>query len=298
MDFKLKSEKYINKIDLWLREYLKVIVAPESTILEAVRYSLMSGGKRLRPVLSLATAEILGIEDGTVKPYACAIEMIHTYSLIHDDLPAMDDDDIRRGKPANHIAFGEGMAVLAGDALLNMAFEVMNADAKETRDVDLLRRKIDAAAFIGNASGLRGMVTGQAIDLKYRDLKISGDLLKLMHSNKTGALIRAAVMVPAILYGADADMMDSLNNYAFNIGLGFQIKDDILDAEGSAAILGKPTGSDVLKNKSTFVSLYGIKESKKALAEVIKEAVSALSVFTGKADFLVHLANFIESREK
>jgi geranylgeranyl diphosphate synthase type II len=153
MDFASESQKYISKIELWLRKYTESIDAPEITILNAVRYSLMSGGKRLRPVMFLASSSLLGLEDEIARPYACAIEMIHTYSLIHDDLPAMDDDDTRRGKPSNHIAFGEGMAVLAGDALLNMAFEVMSADAKETNDNKLLRRKIDAAAYIGNASG-------------------------------------------------------------------------------------------------------------------------------------------------
>lgn len=298
MDFASESQKYINKIEMWLREYTENIVTPEITILNAVRYSLISGGKRLRPVMFLAASSLLGLEDETARPYACAIEMIHTYSLIHDDLPAMDDDDTRRGKPSNHIAFGEGMAVLAGDALLNMAFEVMNADAQGTRDTKLLRRKIDAAVYIGNASGLRGMVAGQSIDLIYRNRKISGELLKQMHSKKTGALISASVVVPAILSGADDETVAALGEYAFDIGLGFQIRDDILDAEGNAEVLGKPTGSDVLKNKSTFVSLYGLAESKKVLSKVIREAVSAISRFGEKADFLIYLANFIESREK
>lgn len=298
MDFASESQKNKSKVELWLREYTENIDAPEVTILNAVRYSLLAGGKRLRPVMFLAVSSLLGLDDETARPYACAIEMIHTYSLIHDDLPAMDDDDTRRGKPSNHIAFGEGMAVLAGDALLNMAFEVVNADAKSTADINLLRRKIDAAAYIGNASGLGGMVTGQSFDLVYRNREISGELLKQMHSKKTGALISASVVAPAILKGTDAKNVAALEKYAFDIGLGFQIKDDILDAEGSAEILGKPAGGDVLKSKSTFVSLFGLEESKKILGEVIREAVSAISVFGEKAVFLIHLAEFIENREK
>ncbi|MDD4189358.1 MAG: polyprenyl synthetase family protein [Eubacteriales bacterium] len=298
MDFDSKSNKYLKKVELWLREYLDGIDDAEGALSEAVIYSLTAGGKRLRPLLFLSVAEILGLEDICSKPYACAIEMIHTYSLIHDDLPAMDDDDMRRGKPSNHIVFGEGMAILAGDALLNLSFEIMNEDARASSDSGLLRRKIDAAGFIANASGLHGMISGQAIDLKYRNLKISENLLKKMHSKKTGALIRASVMVPAILAGADGQTIASLEKYASGIGLGFQIKDDILDAEGNAEILGKPTGNDILQNKSTFVSLYGKDESKKMLESVINESIGAISDFKEKAEFLIHLANFIQFRDK
>jgi len=253
---------------------------------EAMLYSLMAGGKRLRPVLALATAEIFGKELQEVLAYACSIEMIHTYSLIHDDLPAMDNDDYRRGKLTNHKVFGEAMAILAGDALLNLAYENMLKDALTSDN----SRKLKAISIIAEYAGALGMIGGQVIDLDSEGKIVDSDKLKAMHRLKTGALIKAPVVSAAIICGADVTELKLLSSYAANLGLAFQIKDDILDVEGSIEDMGKNPGSDALCEKSTYVTMYGLDKSKKLLEDVTNEGVSFLESFDIKAEFLKELA--------
>ncbi len=298
MDFKDRFEARSAYINASLSNYIEHNDGPESKISEAMKYSLMSGGKRLRPVLSLAVADMLGTDEAAVLPYACSIEMIHTYSLIHDDLPAMDNDSLRRGKPTSHVIFGEATAILAGDALLNLAFETMCADAVSTIDDEAMRRKIKAIGYIAEAAGSKGMIAGQVIDLQSQHKEIDKDSLNYMHQKKTGALIKAAVLAPAIVTGADVQTISTLQAYAENFGLAFQIKDDILDVEGSIAELGKAIGSDRINGKSTFINVYGLEASKETLSAVTSEAINALSGFGEAADFLKELTRYMSSRTR
>jgi len=246
----------------------------------------MAGGKRLRPVLALATAEMFDKDIQEVLVYACSIEMIHTYSLIHDDLPAMDNDDFRRGKLTNHKVFGEAMSILAGDALLNLAYEKMIKDALISNN----ERKLKALGIIAEYAGALGMIGGQVIDLESEGKRVDSDKLKTMHRLKTGALIKAPVEASAIICGASDTEIKLLSNYASNLGLAFQIKDDILDVEGSIETMGKNPGSDAICEKSTYVTMYGLDKSKIMLEDVTNEGVSFLEKFDAKAQFLKELS--------
>ncbi|HEX9061700.1 MAG TPA: farnesyl diphosphate synthase, partial [Clostridia bacterium] len=229
-----------------------------------------------------------------ILPFACAVEMIHTYSLIHDDLPAMDNDDYRRGRLTNHKVYGEAIAILAGDALLNLAFETMiNHIARKTSNI---LSGVKAMQVISDASGAAGMIGGQVVDLENEDKEISGDLLRYMHSRKTGALIKAPVMAAAIVCNANPEQMEYLKVFSEKIGLSFQIKDDILDIEGDFDTLGKSIGSDIANNKSTFVSLYGLNESKALLRSTTQEGINAIESFGEKAEFLKELAEYLINR--
>lgn len=295
MDFKSKLDSYVNIINKTLDCYITVKDSPEKTIYEAMRYSLMAGGKRLRPVLALAVCEMLGGDIDDVIPFACAVEMIHTYSLIHDDLPAMDNDDYRRGRLTNHKVFGEAMAILAGDALLNYAYELM-LDFTYKNNQNLMG-KIKAMSVIAKMSGVSGMIGGQVVDLESEGKNITPELLKYMHGCKTGALIKAPVLAAAAICNASKNDTDMLELFAQNIGLAFQIKDDILDVEGNMGILGKKTGSDAINNKSTFVSLYGLEDSKKMLVEITEQAVQCMDAFGERGIFLKNLADYLLKRE-
>lgn len=298
--FDIQYEEYFSIIDTELKKVIDTEInknKEQSGLYEAMKYSLMAPGKRLRPVLGLATNQMLGGENKAVLPYLCAIELIHTYSLIHDDLPIMDDDDYRRGIPTNHKVYGDAIAVLAGDALLNMAFELMISVCLNSDETEI-KNKLEAIKYIANSSGAKGMIGGQFIDITSENSNISSDLLFLMHSLKTGALIKASVMVPAIISGINGEQMEQMNKYAENIGIAFQIKDDILDKEGNSEKMGKKIGADKSKNKSTYVSIYGIDESKKILNKTTKNAISVLDSFGDKADFLKRFAKMIENRDK
>ena len=267
--------------------------ALNKTLCEAMKYSLMAGGKRLRPVLLMAAAEAVGGQGERFLTTACAIEMIHTYSLIHDDLPAMDNDDYRRGKLTNHKVYGDGMAVLAGDALLTLAFEVMlrqKGVATETL--------VAVVKEMSMAAGPEGMVGGQAIDLESENKHISMAELKALHMGKTGALFRAAIRSGALLADASADELYALTVYAEKFGLAFQITDDILDVIGDEATIGKPVGSDERNHKSTYVTLTSLEEAKKLAADTAAEAVEALQIFGERADFLRELVKYLVSRDK
>ncbi|MEG6611863.1 farnesyl diphosphate synthase [Pseudoclostridium thermosuccinogenes] len=294
MDFKEKLNCYTNIINNELDKLLYMDGSEQRKIREAMRYSLMAGGKRLRPVLSLAVCEALDGDRDQVLPFACALEMIHTYSLIHDDLPAMDDDDYRRGRLTNHKVFGEAMAILAGDGLLNYAFEVMLDHVR--KDSSNISAKLEAMHIIARSSGIDGMIGGQVVDLESEGKLIQPELLELMHRKKTGALIKASVLAAAALCNAGTEERASLERYADNLGMAFQIRDDILDVEGDPAEMGKNTGSDQVKNKATFVTLYGLEESKRMLKEMTREAVNPIEMFGEKGTFLRQLAEYLITR--
>lgn len=273
---------------------LPVKNTPQKNIYEAMAYSLDAGGKRIRPVLLLETMKMLDCDIETGIPFACALEYIHTYSLIHDDLPAMDNDDLRRGKPTNHIVFGEAVAILAGDGLLNSAFEIM---ANEVYDRPL-ESTVGAMKLITKCAGVNGMIAGQIVDMESENKKISYEELKYLHSKKTGALLKAAVMSGALLAQAKPDELKALDLYSENIGLAFQISDDILDVVGDSKLLGKNTGSDKSSQKSTYVSLFGIERAKALAEECLTNALNSLEMFdVNKRTFLEELARFIISRE-
>ncbi len=292
MNFKEKQIFYIKIIEENLANCVAIDNPYYVSLKEAMLYSLTAGGKRLRPTLALAAAEILGTQPGEVIAFACAIEMIHTYSLIHDDLPAMDNDDLRRGKPTNHKMFGEAMAILAGDALLNLAYETMLKDALAGNSMAKLR----AMEAVAGYAGARGMIGGQVIDLQAEGRRVDSQELTAMHRLKTGALIKAPVEAAAIISGAGEEQFAALSNFAANLGLAFQIKDDILDVEGSMEEMGKRPGSDAIGEKSTYVTLYGLDKSKHMLQEVTDEGIAFLQVFGSRADFLRELASALVSR--
>jgi geranylgeranyl diphosphate synthase type II len=263
-----------------------------SLLYESMRYSLFAGGKRIRPLLSIAACRLLGADPLKYLNYACAIEMIHTYSLIHDDLPSIDNDDFRRGVPTNHKKYGEGMAVFAGDALLNKAASIM---AKDNAGSDRPGIAASCMEFILGSSGADGMLAGQAIDISNKDPGMDIDALKLMHSLKTGKLIKAALCFPAILEERP-DTGRILSDIAVSAGLAFQIKDDILDVEGSFSELGKETGRDIKQNKITYVSLLGINEAKRLLQTEIEKALFYIKKFEKNGDFLKHLIMMISGK--
>ncbi len=294
MNFKEKYSIYVNMIEERLSNILPEVNEYCPDIKEAMSYSLLAGGKRLRPLLALAVAEMFEKPFDEVINYGCAIEMIHTYSLIHDDLPAMDNDDYRRGKPTNHKVFGEAMAILAGDSLLNMAYETMIHDAVESRNIEKMR----AAGIVAKYAGALGMVGGQVIDLQSEGKTIENHRLKTMHRLKTGALIKAPVEASAVICGADKREFELLSGYAANLGLAFQIKDDILDIEGTVENMGKNPGNDSSCNKSTYVTMYGLEESKKLLESVTQEGISCLDTFGHKAQFLKELALSLVVRDR
>ncbi len=264
----------------------------DETLGKSMLYSLMAGGKRLRPMLLMASADAVGGNGDDYIKAACALEMIHTYSLIHDDLPAMDNDDYRRGKLTNHKVFGAGMATLAGDALLTMAFEVLlrQKGVSDSAKVRIVRE-------LSVAAGPNGMVGGQAIDLESEGKRIDCETLYKMHMGKTGALFRAAVRMGAILAGADEDSLAALTHYAEQFGLAFQITDDILDVTGDEAKIGKPVGSDERNQKSTYVTLTSLDEAKKLASDAVTEAKTALLPMGERAAFLSELADYLISRD-
>ena len=264
----------------------------DENILKAMTYSLFAGGKRVRPVMMMAAADAIAGNGEKFLPVACALEMIHTYSLIHDDLPAMDNDDYRRGKLTNHKVFGEATAILAGDALLTHAFDVMTRqDADPAMLITVIRE-------ISQAAGIAGMVGGQSIDLQSEGQRVNLKNLRRMHLGKTGALFRASIRSGAILAGANDKQLEDLTQYAENFGLAFQITDDILDITGDEKILGKPVGSDKRNKKSTYVTLMAPEEARILAELAVESAIDALKNFDDEADFLRALVEFLIKRDK
>lgn len=295
MDFKSQLLQRKTIIDDNICDCFKDKNGLQRTVVEAMEYSIKAGGKRLRPVLLLEVCEMLGGNANDAMPFALAIEMIHTYSLIHDDLPAMDNDDYRRGKPTNHKVYGEGIAVLAGDGLLNLAFETMIERIEQ--NPHLLDRGIKAMKIISNASGINGMIGGQVVDLECEGKKIDATTLDFIHHHKTSVMIEAAINAGAILGGATENQYKELQKYGRCIGLAFQIVDDILDVIGDEEKLGKKVGSDLDNEKSTYPSLYGIEESKEIASRLIENSLKSLEIFDEKAEFLRSLAKYLEVRD-
>lgn len=284
-------QKYIDLAEKALAKYMIVEENPQKKIYEAEEYSLMAGGKRLRPVIMMMTAKMCGKSPELVLPFAVAIEMIHTYSLIHDDLPAMDNDDLRRGRPTNHKVYGEAMAILAGDALLTKAFETAASFRNETVSKERVLRAISILAM---ASGDNGMIGGQVVDIESRNE--DEKLLKYLHSLKTGALIRASGVIGAILAGATDEEIKAVDSFCDNLGIAFQIQDDILDVTGTEAELGKPIGSDAENDKSTYVTLFGIEKAEKLAGEYTQKAIASLENFSENSE-LVALAKRLMGRK-
>jgi geranylgeranyl pyrophosphate synthase len=272
------------QVDAALDRYLPKPPSAPAIVCEAMRYSVFAGGKRLRPCLTLAAAEAVDLSDGRLPalPAACAIEMIHTYSLIHDDLPAMDDDTLRRGRPTLHVVYGDGIAILAGDGLHAEAFALL-AREPQTADPAVVARKLRAVQIVGDAAGPAGMVGGQAIDLQAagqvpgHPVTLDADGLRAMHARKTGALIRASAVGGAVMAGADSGLVNAIDRYAAEVGLAFQIVDDILDVEGSEASLGKTAGKDAASAKPTYPALFGLDRSKTLAAESLDRALQTLA---------------------
>ncbi len=266
-----------------------------ATIHRAVRYSLLGGGKRIRPALALAAGDAVGGARAEVLPLAVAVELIHTYSLIHDDLPAMDNDDLRRGRPTSHKVFGEAVAILAGDALLTRAFHLL-AEVPPDWDAARLRRRLAATALLGEACGTTGLIGGQVEDLESENKAIPAAALERLHRAKTGALLRACVLGGALLGGADAGQRAALARYADAIGLAFQIVDDVLDATEGAEQLGKTAGKDQAAHKATYVSLHGLERARAMAHELLDQALRALEPFGPRGELLAGLARLIVER--
>jgi len=263
---------------------------------KAIRYSLFAGGKRIRPILSMATFESVGGKGDCILPFACALEMIHTYSLIHDDLPALDNDDYRRGKPTCHKVFGEALGILAGDALLTEAFKLMTNRVVQEFSLRDGRLALDVIHEVAQAAGVLGMVGGQVVDIESEGKGVDLPTLQYIHTHKTGALILVSVRVGATLGGANEETLRAFTRFGERIGLAFQIADDILNVEGKAALLGKKTGSDLSRGKATYPSLLGLEESKRRAKELVELAVDAIRSFGFGAEPLREIAWFILSR--
>jgi geranylgeranyl diphosphate synthase type II len=292
-------EAYLNDrrqlVDAALDRFLPSEDTPPPSVHRAMRYSVLAGGKRLRPILVIAGAELVGVQSSRVMPTACALEMIHTYSLIHDDLPAMDDDDYRRGRLTNHKVFGDAIAILAGDALLTLAFQLVAQNAALT-GVDA-KVVCDVVAEIAGAAGTLGMVGGQVVDIESEGKTITPEALEYIHIHKTAALLRASLSVGARLGGADAAALAAVGDAGQSLGLAFQIVDDILDVEGSLETLGKTAGSDERKQKVTYPALHGIEASRREARRLIERTKSRLAVFGARSAPVCALADFVVERK-
>ena len=294
MEFKEKLKIYQNQVNKELEKYLRKNECPEKILNNSMEYSLMAGGKRLRPILVIATYELFKKDIEKCLPYAVAIEMVHNFSLIHDDLPGIDNDDFRHGKPTNHKQFNEATAILAGDGLLNNAYMVISDDLKNTKeDLDTKLKVFNEFSY-----SVDRMIAGEYIDTEYEGKEIMEEYLDYIHINKTGALLKLCVRMGAMLANCAENDLNKLTNYAEKIGLAFQIKDDILSEEGNEEILGKPVGNDKELGKCTYVSKYGLNGAKEKLDIITKEAINELKEYGEKAEFLKQLALYIQNRNK
>jgi geranylgeranyl diphosphate synthase type II len=272
-------------------------IRPSTSLQKAIRHSLLNGGKRIRPILAIAAFEAIGGKGDTILPFACALEMIHTYSLIHDDLPAMDNDDYRRGKPTCHKMFGEAVSILAGDGLLTEAFKLMtNRSSWDTSSQDK-GVILDIVNEIAQAAGISGMVGGQVLDIEFEGREINLPMLQYIHTHKTGAMILVSIRVGVRLGGACGETLRAFTHYGERIGLAFQIADDILNVEGKAITLGKNTGTDLSRGKATYPSLLGLEESKRRAKELVEMAVESLKPYGPEVDPLREIGRFIIARE-
>jgi len=292
MNFKKELDTKVDIVNQYLDGFIPQAQGYAEVIYDAMRYSSFAGGKRLRPILMLSAFEAVGGVGEIVYPFACALEMIHTYSLIHDDLPAMDNDDYRRGKLTNHKVYGEGLAILAGDALLNLAFETMITATKKHRSWEA----IDAMDVIASAAGIKGMIGGQVVDLISENKIIDLDTLHYIHKNKTTAIIQAALKAGALLGKGTPEEIEALDKFGYCLGMAFQIQDDILDIISTQEELGKPIKSDEKNGKATFVSLKGLDFSKQYVKQLSQDAIHYMEDFKEKGQFLSWLSEYLMSR--
>ena len=295
MNFKEEQKEKVEKIEAILREYLPEANGYQSVIMEAMEYSLMAGGKRLRPMLMMETYRLFGGETEVIYPFMAAMEMIHTYSLVHDDLPAMDNDMYRRGKKTTHAVYGEDMGILAGDGLLNMAYETMSMAILKSK---YPQRAALAMNILAYKAGIYGMIGGQTVDVINENKEKDIDTINFIHKLKTAALIEGAMMVGAILAGVDEQAVETVEEIATNVGIAFQIQDDILDVTGTLEELGKPVLSDEKNNKTTYVTLKGIDESKRLVEDYSEKAVNLLESLGGDSEFLKNLIIKLINRVK
>lgn len=294
-DLKRYVEEKRALINQALEQYLPETQDPyEEEIIKAMRYSLFAGGKRLRPILCIAGAEAVGGTAEQVIPLACGLELIHTYSLIHDDLPAMDDDDLRRGLPTNHTVFGEALAILAGDGLLTEAFRIMTLPEAWPGAEAL--RVLKAVSLVAEAAGYKGMVGGQAMDIRCQGKSTDLATINYIHSHKTGALIRVSVVSGALVAGGSERALDALDSYGSALGMAFQIWDDVLDIEGDTEEMGKTQGKDIELGKATYPSVIGMEEAKKEAHRLVATAIESLKIFGKEADPLRAIANYVTGR--
>ncbi len=282
-----------------LKRYLPIEEGFQKKVLEAVNYSATAGGKRLRPVIMKESFLLFGGSGKVIEPFMAALEMIHNYSLVHDDLPAMDNDEYRRGRETTWKVYGDGMAVLAGDGLLNLAYETAALSIDMAEDTEDIKRAARALKILGRKAGVYGMIGGQTADLEAEsDGQISGERLLFIHENKTAALIQAALMIGAVLAGAGEKEIAAMESAASNIGIAFQIQDDILDVTSTEEVLGKPVGSDERNHKLTYVSLYGLEKAKEEVKRMSETALTILSSFETRNEFLEELVKMLITREK
>ena len=292
MDFKQELSKYQKIINNELEKYVKHEDCPEKILNNSMEYSLMAGGKRLRPILLLATYKLFKNDVNNCMTYAVAIEMVHNFSLIHDDLPGIDNDDLRHGKPTNHKQFNHPTALLAGDSLFNQAYIVMSKDLAKSATQNKIR------IFGEFSNAVDRMIAGEYLDTELEGQQISHQMLQYIHENKTGELLKLSIRMGAILADASENDIERLSKFADKIGLAFQIKDDILSEEGNPDVTGKPVGNDKEHNKCTYVSVFGIEGAKKELEKITNEAVEILEYYGDKAEFLKQLAIYIKDRNK
>ena len=299
MEFKENLKKYQNIINSELEKYVRKEKCPEEILNESMGYSLMAGGKRLRPILILATYQLFKEDIEECMPFAVAIEMVHNFSLIHDDLPEVDNDDFRHGKPTNHKQFGHATALLAGDGLLNNAYIVISDEILYSIENEYKENSIrKSRAFNEFSKAVDRMIAGEYLDTELEGKQISNETLEYIHINKTGALLKLCVRTGAILAGASENDLQKLSVYADKIGLAFQKKDDILSEEGNPEEMGKPVGNDKKLGKCTYVSYYGLDGAKKELEKITNEAIEQLKTYGEKAEFLRQLATYIKERNK
>lgn len=296
MEIKEELKKYQEIINNELEKQIQVNSNMEKTLYESMNYSLLAGGKRIRPILVLATYQLFKKDYKICMPYAIALEMIHNFILIHDDLPGIDNDDFRHGKLTNHKKYNEATAILTGDALFNKGYNIISEDLKNTSNQKEISKKLKIFNEFTIAVGK--MIDGEYIDTEFEGKKITNQELKYIHSHKTGELLKLPVRMGAILGDATEKELEAVTKYAENIGLAFQIKDDILSEEGDEKVLGKPVGNDKKMEKCTYVSQYGLQGAKEELEKVTKEAIKCLSIFKEKAGFLKELAIYISERNK
>ena len=297
LSFEQKIKDKILDAEAVIKEFLPKEEGLQKIICEAMNYSVLGGGKRLRPVMMKATYELFGGKDDVIKPFMAAMEMIHTYSLVHDDLPAMDNDDLRRGRATTHVKYNEGLAILAGDGLLNYAFETAIKAFDYNTDPTVVAK---ALKVLATKAGIYGMIGGQTVDIEAEsgNQVMDEDTLMFIHKNKTAALIESSMMIGAILAGASNEDVIAVEKIAYNIGIAFQIQDDILDVIGSEELLGKPIGSDAKNEKLTYVSLKGLDRAKEDVARLSNEAILSIREYEKEDNFLSELADYLIDREK